>query len=284
VSERTLARRAAAATLLAALVPAAAAGQQLRTVTSSRQLQDERQVAVQLEYGAGHLRVSPSASDLLYRMEVRYDDQQFRPVSEYDRGSGRLKLGVESREHHGGHVRNGDQQHASIELSPRVPIDLAVQFGAGEADVELGGLALREVHLETGASRTTVSFTQPNRVAARTVKIEAGAAEIRLNGLGNTRAERFEFSGGMGEATLDFGGTWTRNATASLEMGVGSLRLRLPRGLGVKLTKDSFLTSFDASGMVKRGNAWYSRDYEQARYRLDLDINAALGSITVEWF
>jgi hypothetical protein len=128
-----------------------------------------------------------------------------------------------------------------------------------------------------------VSFTQPNRVAARRVKLEAGAAELHVNGLGNTRAQRFEFSGGMGETTLDFGGAWASSATAQVEMGVGSLRLRLPRSLGVKITKDSFLASFSPSGMVRRGDAWYSRGYDQARYRLDLSISAAMGSIDVEW-
>ena len=283
MSERRAARLAGAVVLLGTLAACHTAdAQRMRSTTSARQLQGETRANVELKYGAGRLRVSPTRGDLLYRMELRYDDAQFRPVTAYDRAAGTLKLGVESRENRGRH-HGRHEQHATIELTPRVPLELSLAFGAGEADVELGGLALQDVHLQTGASRTNVSFSAPNRVAARRVKVEAGAAEVRVSGLGNTRAPRFEFSGGMGETTLDFGGAWTRSATAQIDMGVGSVRLRIPRTLGVRIVRDSFLSSFDAGGMVKRGNAWYSRNYEQARYRLDISIHAAVGSVEVDW-
>ncbi|MFL5386107.1 MAG: LiaF domain-containing protein [Longimicrobiaceae bacterium] len=285
MSERRAARLAAVAVLgatLAACHPADA--QRMRSTTSARQLQGERRVNVEVEYGAGRLRVAPTRGDLLYRMELRYDDERYRPVTEYDRAAGRLKLGVESREHRGRSRGNRDrEQHATIELTRQVPIALSLAFGAGEAQVELGGLALEDVELKTGASRTVVSFAAPNRAAARRVKVEAGAAEVRVSGLGNTRAPRFEFSGGMGETTLDFGGTWTRSATAQINMGVGSVRLRIPRALGVRVTRDSFLSSFDADGLVKRGDAWFSRNYAQARHKLDISIHAAVGSVEVDW-
>jgi hypothetical protein len=283
MSERRAARLALTAGLLGTLAACHSAdAQRMRSTTSARQLQGETRANVQLTYGAGRLRVSPARGDLLYRMELRYDDEQFRPVTEYDRAGGKLKLGVESREHRGRHHGSNDQ-HATIELTPRLPLELSLAFGAGEADVELGGLALQDVHLQTGASRTNISFASPNRVAARRVKVDAGAAEVRVSGLGNTRSPRFEFSGGMGETTLEFGGAWTRSATAEINMGVGSVRLRIPRSLGVRIVRDSFLSSFDAGGMVKRGNAWYSRNYDQAQYKLDISIHAAVGSVEVDW-
>lgn len=284
MSERRAARLAGTAVLLGTLAACHTAdAQRMRSTTSARQLNGETRANVEVKYGAGRLRVSPARGDLLYRMELRYDDARFRPVSDYDRAAGTLKLGVESREHRGRRHGREDDQHATVELTPRVPLDLSLAFGAGEADVELGGLALRDVHLQTGASRTNVSFATPNRVAARRVKVEAGAAEVRVSGLGNTRSPRFEFSGGVGETTLEFGGAWTQSATAQIDMGVGSVRLRLPRSLGVRIVRDSFLSSFDAGGMVKRGNAWYSRGYDQARYRLDVSIHAAVGSVEVDW-
>ena len=285
VPELRAARIAAAALLATALLAGAADAQRMRSMTSARQLQGERRASVQVKYGAGRLRVSPARNDLLYQMELRYDDEQFRPVTEYDRGAGRLTLGVESRErgHRGSHGRQRNAQHATIELTPRIPIALDLSFGAGEAEVALGGLALEDVHLQTGASQTHITFDAPNRVAARRVKVEAGASELRVTGLGNTRSTRFEFSGGVGESTLDFSGAWTRSATAQIDMGVGSVRLRIPRSLGVKVTRDSFLASFDASGMVRRGDAWYSRNYDQARIKLDIAVHAAVGSVEVDW-
>jgi hypothetical protein len=288
MSERGAARLAGVV-MLAALAACDSAeadtgAQRMRSTTVARQLQGESRASVEVRYGAGRLRVSPARGDLLYRMELRYDDAQFRPLSEYDRAAGRLRLGTESRERSGGGMGGGhDDQHATIELSPRLPIALSLSFGAGEADVALGGLALEDVHVQTGASSSRVTFDAPNRVDAKRVRVEAGAAELRVSGLGNTRSPRFEFSGGVGETTLEFGGAWTRSATAQVNLGVGSVRLRLPRSLGVKIVRDSFLSSFDAGGMVKRENAWYSRNYEQARHKLDISIKAAVGSVEVNW-
>lgn len=271
--------------LAAAIAAQGAEAQRTRSVTSARQLAGERRLDVEVEYGAGRLRVAPATSNLLYQLEMRYNEEHFQPVTSYDREHGRLKLGLENRGRRRGddNVRVGRNDYANVSLSTQVPMDLDLAFGAGQAEVELGGLALTSLEISTGASDTRVSFSRPNRVAASTVSVEAGAAQIRVDNLGNARAERFTFEGGLGEATLDFGGAWSRSATASIEMGVGSITLRLPRALGVRITKDSFLTSFDAPGMTRRGNAWYSRSWDSARYKLDISIDAALGSINIDW-
>lgn len=278
-----LARRAASAALvLLAALPAGAEAQRMRGMTSARQLSGERALDVEVQYGAGRLSVAPETSALMYRMEMRYDEERWRPVAEYDREGGKLRLGLSGVRGHE-EIRSGTQDYARVSLTPSVPMELDLEFGAGRADVELGGLSLRGLELSTGASETRLSFSRPNRVAARMVRIEAGAASVEVVKLGNARAEVFEFEGGLGEATLDFTGTWTRSARATIHMGVGSVRLRLPRGLGVRVEKDSFLASFDAPGMVRRGNTWFSRDYESATHRLDIAIDAAIGSIDIDW-
>jgi hypothetical protein len=269
---------ALAAALLGAAAPAQA--QEWRTITSARQVQGERALRVDLTYGAGELRVQPASGTLLYRLQMRYDERQFRPVTAYDRATGRLRLGVEGIRRNQRVQRGGN---ATVELAPSVPTDLKLEFGAGQANLELGGLSLRSVDLSTGASDTQVRWSAPNRVPAGTVKIASGASSIRVRGLGNARAERLQFEGGVGEATLEFDGAWNRSTSLDVDMGVGSLTLRIPRSLGVRIEKDSFLASFSPSGMVRRGDAWYTRNWDGARNKLTVRISAALGSINVQW-
>jgi hypothetical protein len=260
----------------------ALAAQSWRTLTSARQLSGERHVNVNVEYGAGRLRVGPAAASYLYQMELRFDERSMRPVTEYDRQAGALRLGIRGSER-GNRTVHHDQGRASISLAPGVPTSLRLAFGAGVADVRLGGMALDAVEISTGASEAHVSFDQPNRLAARRVRLEAGASELTVTGLGNARAEQIEFEGGVGETTLDFGGSWTRSARASVKVGIGSLTLRLPRGLGVRLHKDSFLSSFDTNGFTRRGDFWYTANYDRAPVRLDLSVDAAMGSVDVDW-
>jgi hypothetical protein len=66
-------------------------------------------------------------------------------------------------------------------------------------------------------------------------------------------------------------------------MAVGGITLRLPRKAGVRITMDKFLSSFEPSGLVRRGDAFVSTNYERAERRLELDLTTAIGGVDVEW-
>jgi hypothetical protein len=256
--------------------------QNWRTMTSSRRLLDRQHHEVEIEYGAGTLRVLPAAAQHLYRMEVRYADEGSRPVAEYDAGERHLRLGTDSEDFNRKSVQWAEEASATIELSRQVPLDLELRFGAGKAEIELGGLSLRQVTISTGASDTRVSFGEMNPIAAEEVEIEAGAAELHVIGLGNSRAQRVEFKGGVGSTVLDFSGA-SGNMEAEIEMGVGSLTLRLPRSHGVRVERSAFLSTFSAPDLIRDGNSYVSRDWASATQRLSIDVSAALGSIEIEW-
>ncbi len=256
-------------------------GQSWRTVTMSRQLGSERSVDVYVEYGAGHFTVTPMDGGALYRMRLRYDEEIFEPVAEYT--SGEVHLGTDNIGHR---IRLGRRQFSGefdLELSTQVDMDLRMEFGAVKAEFDLGGLRLTDLSLSTGASQTYIDVSEPNLVEMDVARFEVGAAEFTARRLGNLNARSIRVDAGVGDISLGLTGSWQRDARLSVDMGLGSLELRLPEGLGVKIMKDTFLTSFDSEGLVKRGNAYYSLDYEDADRRLTIDIDAAFGSIAVVW-
>lgn len=271
--------------LLALAVPARA--QTWRTVTSARQLHGEHALNVQVEYGAGLFRVTPGADGELYRVEMRYDEEQFTPVRSYDAAAGTLRVGVRGRE--GVRVSLGDDRRGeeppflNLGLSPDIPLSLDLQLGAVESDVELGGVALQRLHYETGASATRLRFSRPNPIACTEMVLRAGAAEFEARQLANANCTRISFDGGVGRVTMDFTGTWRQSAEADLNVGFGSLDLRLPRDVGVAVHLSRFLASFDAAGFQKRGDVYYSANWADARQRLTLHVNASIGGIQVAW-
>lgn len=267
----------------AALGAGAAEAQGWRTITSARQLQGAEPVAVEVEYGAGELEVAPARRAVLYEMEARYDERVSSPLAAYDDRARHLRLGLSMRDgkRKGINVREGARTR--IGLTDQVPLALDLSFGAGEAELELGGLRLQRLEVATGASETRIRFDRPNPIRAERVQIRAGAADLVVLELGNARARHVDFQGGVGSTTLDFSGVWDQNATASVQMGIGAVKLRFPRGLGVRINRSSFLTSFDPGGLVKRGSSYYSPNWDSAEHRLDLDLSAAFGSVEVEW-
>lgn len=266
--------------LIASALPAAAAAQ-LRTVSMSRQLEDEDEVRVSVEYGAGRFSVRPMDTGLLYRMSLEYDEDHYEPVADYS--DHRLNVGIESIR---GGIRGRGRQEGGrldLELARGVPIDLDLEFGAVRADVDLGGLALTGLELSTGASESTIDFSEPTTASMEVARFEVGAAEFSARRLGNLNAQRIEVDAGVGSLTLWLDGEWSEDARVAIDMGLGALELRVPEGLGLQLRKDSFLTSLDSEGLVKRGDSYESLNWAGAARKITVDLDAAFGSVKVVW-
>jgi hypothetical protein len=278
-------RRLLLPALALCVMAASAQAQSLRPFSTYRQWHGETRLQVRLQYAAGALRVLAARPTELYRMDALYDEGRFAPVSGFDASATAVALGVEATGAGGLRVASREQlrQTAAVTFSPRSDLSLAVTLGAADADLELGGLRLTDLDLQAGASRAVVRFAQPNATRCGLASLRAGAAELTVLGLGNSRCDRIAFEGGVGRVTLDFGGTWASNSRAEIRMALGEVTLRLPRQVGVRITPDKFLAGFDPQGLVRQGADYISPGYDQAARHLDIDLTTALGNVRVEW-
>jgi len=254
------------------------AQQDWRSITQSRQVGTEELLHVAVQYGAGRLILGRGSDGLLYKATLGYDGQAFKPELTYSPGS--LRVGLDDVRVRGRNVRLGELR---LDLGPTVPIDLRLEFGAARADVDLTGLRIRRLRLATGASETRLHVGAPNAEVCESVDLHVGAAKFDAIGLGNLNARRLDFNGGVGDVTLDFTGEWASDMAATVRMGLGSLTLRVPRGLGLRVEKGGLLVGFDSQGLIKRGDVFYSENWESADRKLTLDIEAAFGAIRVQW-
>jgi hypothetical protein len=261
------------------------AAQSMRPFTTFRQLHGETRLRAALAYAAGTLRLVPGRPAELYRMDISYDEERYVPVSDFDAARGSVSLGLRPSGQGGIRVVSKSQlrQAANLTFSPRVDLDLEVALGAVDADLELGGLRISQLNLKAGASRAVVRFSEPNGVRCRSAELSAGAAELSVIGLGNSRCDRIEFEGGIGKVMLDLSGSWSTSSQVAVKMAMGEMTLRLPRGIGIRLTLDKFLSSFQPADLVRQGNSFVSPNYTRAERRLDLDVTTAVGGVTVEW-
>ena len=159
-----------------------AEAQSMRPFSTFRQWHGETRLAARIEYAAGELRVGAGPTDELYHMNVSYDEDRFRPLSDYDASGGTVRLGVAADG--GGGVRVISQhqlrQTAGVAFSPKADLSLDVQLGAVDGDLDLGGLRVTDLDLSAGASRAVVRFSRPNGTRCRMAKLSAGAAELSV--------------------------------------------------------------------------------------------------------
>ncbi len=283
-------RVAVPAFLLLALIcgPAGtAAAQSWKTVAKSRQLRGQDFLDVKINYAVGRFELSRGPDRLLYRLNSTYDEDAFRLTSSYleSGGSGSLRIDIEGHDEIDlGNIKDYDFEAGdlNVNLTGSTPLALSMKFGAAEARLDLGGLTLQELILETGASDTHISFSERNRARAENCTFKAGAAQFRVDDLGNSRCRRISVSGGVGTLSLDFSGDWDHDATADINVGLGTIDIAVPAELGVRVERSTFLMSFDAPGFEKQdGGVWLSRNWDTAKHRLTLSVSGALGGIKI---
>ncbi len=252
----------------------------LRTLTSAREYAGEKNMSATVEFAAGRLSLTPAPSGTLYHAVLSYDQRQFQPEVSYEDGALRVGMRGDNVKIHGG---SGHGNQLNLQLGPDAPLDLDLKFAAGESNIELGGLKVERLKLATGAARGRLSISRPTLGRCQDLDLQVGAAHMDVVGLGHLSPEAMSVQGGVGDVGLDFSGAWRNDATAKIDMGLGSLRLDVPRDVGLRVHKSSMLAHFEAPDMTRQGDIWSSAGYESARHHLDIEIDAAFGSIRVNW-
>lgn len=131
-----------------------------------------------------------------------------------------------------------------------VPMDLTIQAGAYEGHLELGGLSLKSLTVQDGASHVDLSFAEPNQTEMSVLRYETGASEVKLTGLANANFSTLTFSGGAGNYTLDFSGELQRDAVVTVESGLGNLSLIVPEEVDAAVTVEGTAVN------INHGSGW----------------------------
>jgi len=259
--------------------PGDSSAQSWRTVQRAVRLGSAQWLNVDLGYAAGNVTFGPGEAGSLYRYTLRYDEDAFTPAIEFDREGSSLALSL---------VRVIDSfwdssDRGSLELSvpPGIPLRLDLQLGASKADLEFGGLMIDALKVAVGAAEVEIRFSSPLARSPEIAHFEAGAADLRILGLGNLGAERVEVYAGVGRTLLDFGGSLTHDILVDLRMGLGELELRIPEDVGIDIERTGLLILLDAPGLQRDGDHWRSAGFMEAQRRVTVQLAGAVGRIKV---
>lgn len=220
---------------------------------------------------------------MLYAMTLRYDESTSTPLHSYDSTARVLTVGVDGQsDRFSRNVGDKSKGEMRLSLSRSVPVDLSLALGATKATLDLGGLDITALQLESGASETVVDFSSPNQGRMRTLAVDVGAASFEARNLANANVAKVRIHGGVGGVELDFGGQWQQDMDVSVDLALGKLTLHMPREVGVRVEVQKFLASFDEQGLVKRGDAYYSDNWDSAKYHLRLRAQTSFGGIELD--
>lgn len=245
-----------------------------------RAARGESTLRVEVAFGAGRLSLGVADPGLLYRARIQTQEGRTTPVHAYRPGV--LRVGNETV---GSGLRNlgsgQDRSSLDVRLGPSVPVDLDLSMGAVDASLDLGGISIKSLAIATGASQTLLRVSRPNPIVAETVRLDMGAASFTGSQLGNLRARRIEVSAGVGSYTLGFEGLRAGTTEFVASMGIGSLEIRVPQGVGVEVRRSGLLLTVQAPDLERQGNRWVSSEWDRAATRLTIEVDGAIGTLRV---
>lgn len=218
---------------------------------------------LRLEIGVGTLKLQPGTDQLLDG-SVTYNIEEWKPRVQAENQFVTVNQGV------GLHMLGAwfdVRNEWKLALGTRKPFELSVSKGAGESRLELGGVPLASARIEIGAGKSSVAFDKLNPTPCSAVKVDLGAGSLLVDQLLNANTDRFSFSGGAGELTLNFTGEALQHPmTAALSTGAGKIVLNLKHGLACQITVKRFMGTVHTYGDFRavQTNVYEMGDYQTA--------------------
>lgn len=182
-----------------------------------------------------------------------YDGETIEVENDYDEGSHRFEQSTT--------VEDDGSEHTKITLQPRMrfnfedngrkrltirvprdrPLALRGEVKQGESDLDIGGLAVREVDLELTMGDHRLSASEPTSGVMERMSIAGRMGAVRLSDIGNASPYGIEVTHRMGELRLDLEGSWRNDAAISMRCRMGQCTADVPLGVRAEVDASAFM-------------------------------------------
>jgi len=250
---------------------------EMRDETKEIPLSGAESATIEIVFGAGELEIEAGPSDRLFSGYFRYNVERWAPQVTHENGVLTIEQGG-IKEDWGiptGNTRN----EWKLEFSPEIPLEMNLKIGAGGGELDFTGLQLGALDMDLGAGDFKVRFGEPNRTRMSRLTLNTGASKLEVTGIGHAGPEQMNVQGGVGDITLDFTGTWPNSADVQVTAGVGSLTLRLPDNVGVRVETESGLTAVETSGLRREGDAYVNDAFGETETELRIQVTTGIGNL-----
>ena len=164
----------------------------------SIEMDSSESLRVNCRMGAGHLRVA-GGTEKLARVDFTYNVPSWKPYVRYHSTAGHGDLNIEQPDT--GHSRMGHTRYDwDVRLTRDIPVDLRVNFGAGEAQLDVGDLSLKSIEVDMGVGKLSLDLRGKPR-QSYDVRIRGGVGEATVR-LPRDVGISAEAEGGIGEITV----------------------------------------------------------------------------------
>ncbi|NTW49983.1 MAG: cell wall-active antibiotics response protein [Chlorobiales bacterium] len=273
-----------------------------QTVKNNRPLSGEERLVADIELSAVDLTLKSHPGAILY--EYQYPAQ--KPI----KISAEYRAAANSPHHHTCFLRlhnkncevskkqkmvgwslfdssedEDDMTPMTLTLTDSIPVDLNLTVCSSKSTLDFSGIMLSMLNLNIGAGQTLVRFARPNPVRLKTMQVSTGASQLKMTGLGRANFDVLQFSGGATDVVIDFDGTINREVKVNISLDAGSMKMFIPKGLGVKINHSSgFFSNITLpSDFYQKGSYYLSSNSGTSKGILNISVASTAGAVTLEW-
>ena len=191
-----------------------------------------------LDVSMASFKIIPAPAGTPVRLDANYDSGSYKLKETFDPSG---ELGWTYRLDFG---KRSSLQFFHIDPDNRIdlylpvgtPIALSGQLGIGEFHLDLGGLWIESVDLETGIGEHGIDFSEPLLAPMTKFKVDGSIGELKIQRLGNASPASARIDHSIGEVYVDLRGAWENDSEVYIGSSIGECRINLPSDrVGVEL-------------------------------------------------
>jgi hypothetical protein len=136
-------------------------------------------------------------------------------------------------------------------------------------------------NINLGKDLNTVK-TQLNTTPMWEIKAEMGACKMNFD-LTKHKIKKFNLEAGAADVDVTFGDLLPE-LNAKFEMGASDLKIRIPKSVGCQITTETALSSQDFKGFEKKGDQYFSPNFNSSNKKIFIAIESGISNLDVELY
>jgi hypothetical protein len=180
-----------------------------------------------------------------------------------------------------------DQQiHGEIGLAAGIPLDLKIEIGSGNADLNLADLEISKIVANSGSGNLEVTLPS----GAFSSDFGSGSGSLTI---GTARNSQLDLKANVGSGRIMLTVAEGSTGEIDLESGSGGLTVVVPEGTAVRvrgetgsgsvnLPKD-FIRVAGSEGMAGDSGTWQTPGFTEAENQLYIQFSVGSGSLRVQY-
>jgi hypothetical protein len=191
-----------------------------------------------LDVSMASFRIIPEPAGTPIRLDARYDSGSYRLTETFE-PQGELgwsyRLTFGSRAFRFVHIDKDNR--LELHLPAGTPITIQGDLGFGDTRLDLGGLWIQHVDIDTRLGDHEIVFSEPLWSPMERLEVNGSIGELTLHDLGNASPAVARVTHRMGELYVDLGGAWRQDADVIVNSSIGGFRVGAPPiGVGFELS------------------------------------------------